>query len=83
MPRALHDGPHQQVNKFDLENCSKNRLQPIGNWSQPVATVNRLQPVVQLQKTGQDRSQPVHVGCGPVFVILPFLATGCGCGPWF
>jgi hypothetical protein len=66
-------------NKFDLE-------KPVAtgkDWSQPVATVNRLQPVVQLQKTVQDRSQPVHVGCGPVFVILPFLATGCGCGLWF
>ena len=37
---------------------------------------------MQLQKTAQDRSQPVHVSCGPVFVVLPFWATGCGLGPW-
>jgi hypothetical protein len=63
-------------NKFDHE-------KPVATGWQPVGNRNRLQPVVQPQKTVQDRSQPVHVGCGPVFVILPFLATGCGCGLWF
>ena len=52
-------------NKFDLE-------KPVATGWQLVGNRNRLQPVVQLQKTDQDRWQPVHVGCSPVFLVLPF-----------